>query len=161
MELATLQNNLNEIIPSSAFADAVEWPSIASKAEYRNKKYSNLELATPVLQPAPCKFEIPPLEGFPQPAIPVNADAIFNLSRSSKYVNYREMKGEMRLSILFIQNCDQILQSNWLIFVDMCCDLLTVDSIFHLNSYLYSNYLVELSKNGLVILCYVDRNHLS
>lgn len=84
MEFERPLTNLNNLYPRSAFAIAEEWPSTSSKAEYRNEKYPNLKLATPILQPVKGKVDIPPLEGFPKPAIPVNSDFIFNLSADSK-----------------------------------------------------------------------------
>lgn len=84
MEIGLPYTNLNERNPKSTFALAREWSSVPSKAEYRDRKYENPVLATPVLQPVKGKIAIPPLEGFPSPAIPVNSDSLFNLNGNSK-----------------------------------------------------------------------------
>ena len=47
-------------------------------------KYANPSLATPIIHPVKGKIDIPPLEGFPSPAIPIDADSIFQLGENSK-----------------------------------------------------------------------------
>ena len=84
MKIARPQTNLDHISKKSTFAVSENWPVMRSREEYQNEKYTNLNLATPVLQPLKGKVDIPPLEAFPSPAIPVNADALFNLSSGSK-----------------------------------------------------------------------------
>lgn len=64
--------------------DNLDMCNKASKAEYQKEMYTNTFLATPILQPVKGKVHIPPLDGFPKPAIPVESDSIFNLASDSK-----------------------------------------------------------------------------
>jgi hypothetical protein len=84
MEIGKQYINLNGVNPSSTFASSAKWPTKTSKSEYQKKKYANPSLATPIIHPVQGKIDIPPLEGFPSPAIPIDADSIFQLGGNSK-----------------------------------------------------------------------------
>jgi hypothetical protein len=87
MEIERPLNNLNDILPNQAFAKSDVMKLKKSRAEYQNEKYVNLHIATPLLQPVKTKIDIPPLDAFPSPAIPVNAESIFGLETGSRYVS--------------------------------------------------------------------------
>ena len=79
MKIASTLTNLMESIPTQKYNNSETTIHLKSKKIYQNEKYTNPSLATPVLQPIKNKVEIPPLEDFPSPAIPVNADSLFDL----------------------------------------------------------------------------------
>ena len=47
-----------------------------TKEEYQMLNYSNIKLATPILRPIKQEIDIPPLEDFPSPAIPLEFESL-------------------------------------------------------------------------------------
>jgi hypothetical protein len=87
MEIERPLYNLNDILPNQAFAksDVMKLKSPEpNMLKYQNEKYVNLHIATPLLKPVKTKVDIPPLDAFPSPAIPVNAESIFGLETGSR-----------------------------------------------------------------------------
>ena len=56
----------------------------SSRTEYQRRMYINLKLATPVLKHIKEEIEIPLLEEFPEPAIPIGEESTYGFIEHSR-----------------------------------------------------------------------------
>ncbi|CAI2386599.1 unnamed protein product [Moneuplotes crassus] len=88
MEFVAPTSNLLEITKPGELKNAVV-TELKSRISYQSEKYDNLSLATPILKPVRSKIDIPSLEDFPAPAIPVDCSPLCKVGTENRVENFR------------------------------------------------------------------------
>jgi len=86
MEFTAQLSNLEQVFTHNELKHEVYTKNMDDSL---NGKYVNQCLATPILKPVKGKIDIPPLEGFPSPAIPLGDESLMNLGLTDRVEHFR------------------------------------------------------------------------